>query len=1018
MKYFSCFFFSTCLILSCDLKAKIIPSEVLFSAPTAGGFILSPDASYIVNYEKNTYKTELYITYTETLEKSKILLFEKPTELISVAWVDKDTLLIKYRDVTNSLQQGFVDIVTASNKVNAEFFSITLKDKYDTVYISSLPDVEDKVLIKIDKNEDRKPGKTYIATTRQVLSGKLKKAKEFDNKISSKGYVSYRFNSKGEAEVAHSSYYKDKKMYLDIWVFNQTEKKWRKIYTRAYGDYHTFEVIGELNNGNYAVLTNIESDLITLNEFDIKKKKIVKQIFGHEKYDIADADIDFQRGEISNVQYYDSGQLKTEYLIDESQQMQSQLDKVFPDRQIIISSQAKNTDWMIVYTSASNDAGTYYLFNKSTQKTQKLGEAYQQLKDYKLAKSESMLVKTADNQPIEAILTLPEKSNSVLLVNPHGGPIGVRNFDNFSVHNQYFASRGFSILNINFRGSIGFGKAFQEQGMGEFGKLIEQDITSVVNDLLKNKKRNFNKICSIGSSYGGYSAFMLAIQQPQTYDCIVARYGVYDLPLLFNSSSLELRKNRREAIEKIVGKESDISREYSPFHIAEKVTQPVLMTAGTKDFIAYVEHTKRMQYRLSELSKDVETVYYQDVGHGHSAWSGESYDWLGDRHELAVIYEFLRRKLELPEPEVANYKQVIKHESLMLADSYIEDDFVENDYRKAIHFLTIAADLGSTESMYKIARLYHQEKQATQAERVDQRKIDKHLNLAINWYQKASQLGYADASLALADIFEEQQQLKQSFDYLKLAVEQENQIENLAKNNRKADGMINLQLARAYCLGLGTTKDIPRCFSLIKQTQVSSKQGSLKITNIINEMIWSDSLSTEDKNQIMRGLQQNLGVPVKNCVREYFEVAKHGYYIEKIKKRKKRYGTALLEVENAKIKFKKDTNKIPLAEEAVYGLNYKISSGQEKNASNNAKYLIKYKLTHPAIDNPNSAEKQFNDISTETYRFLIIDNDEQQDLYFKLNNPAMRVAGKWKLEIFNLDNELLYSREFELYRKK
>lgn len=138
---------------------------------------------------------------------------------------------------------------------------------------------------------------------------------------------------------------------------------------------------------------------------------------------------------------------------------------------------------------------------------------------------------------------------------------------------QYYVSRGFSVLRVNFRGSAGFGKSFQQSGVGQFGQQIEQDISAAVK--LVREKYAFDNMCAMGASYGGYSSMMLAIKHPDDYDCVIAAYGVYDLPYMYNASNIEIQNNFRSAVSKVVGEYNDKLYDVSPVYLIDQIKVPV-----------------------------------------------------------------------------------------------------------------------------------------------------------------------------------------------------------------------------------------------------------------------------------------------------------------------------------------------------------------------------------------------------------------------------------------------------------
>jgi dipeptidyl aminopeptidase/acylaminoacyl peptidase len=387
---------------------------------------------------------------------------------------------------------------------------------------------------------------------------------------------------------------------------------------------------------------------------------------------------------VRSVSYVDHGSTVTEYFTESDSHFAELLQQAFPGKHVQLLTPVGDGNKAVLYVSAADDPGTYYLLDTRTGEAQGLSARYPEVEDYELARSEVFDVQTADGERVEAILTTPDEPNGVLLVNPHGGPVGIRNYARYDPEVQFFANRGYAVLNVNFRGSTGFGKEFLDTGRGQFGRQIEEDISAVVRRVVA--ERPFTDLCAIGASYGGYSAVMLSIRHPELYHCVVSMFGIFDLPLLFNTSNYTLLEDRRHLLAAVIGEYSEQLRDVSPFYLAEQVPAPVLLIAGTDDHIADIEQTNRLKYRLEQLSKPVEHFFYANTGHGHS-------NWQGDRHQFALIDDFIRRTLGLEPPAGSNASEVLRSEYELIAENFEDSELVEDNVALAARYHEKAAAL-------------------------------------------------------------------------------------------------------------------------------------------------------------------------------------------------------------------------------------------------------------------------------------------------------------------------------------
>ena len=185
---------------------------------------------------------------------------------------------------------------------------------------------------------------------------------------------------------------------------------------------------------------------------------------------------------------------------------------------------------------------------------------------------------------------------------------------------QYFASRGYMILQPNFRGSSGFGAAFRDAGLGEWGGKMQDDITDGVNALVRSGRVDPSRICIIGASYGGYAALAGGAFTPDLYRCVAAIAPVADLPAM-------LREERRDHGAKhwvvdywrsLIGDpraERDKLEAISPVNSAEKFQAPVLLIHGRDDLVVPMSQSRAMESALKRAGKDVQMIELKGEDH-------------------------------------------------------------------------------------------------------------------------------------------------------------------------------------------------------------------------------------------------------------------------------------------------------------------------------------------------------------------------------------------------------------------
>jgi dipeptidyl aminopeptidase/acylaminoacyl peptidase len=284
---------------------------------------------------------------------------------------------------------------------------------------------------------------------------------------------------------------------------------------------------------------------------------------------------------------------------------------------------------VLVYGTNEYSKGSWSIYNTETETIDKLFELNPDYNKLEKGHFHNVKIKSKDNMDIEGFLVTPNKKNGEnypLVVIPHGGPIGVRDYAYNSDVQHFFASQGIATLKVNYRGSGGYGKKFEESGKGQWGDKIESDINQMVDHVLKNYDLSESKICAMGSSYGGYSAVMLSILYPDRYKCSVSLAGVMDLPLMFTSSDFRHNEKVIEDFKNIVGdpsKDQQILLAKSPAYLADKINAPILLFHGAKDKRVTLEHSRRMKEVLDLKNKDSELIVFTNEGHSFNDLESE-----------------------------------------------------------------------------------------------------------------------------------------------------------------------------------------------------------------------------------------------------------------------------------------------------------------------------------------------------------------------------------------------------------
>ena len=292
-----------------------------------------------------------------------------------------------------------------------------------------------------------------------------------------------------------------------------------------------------------------------------------------------------------------------------------------PGYRFAIYEMAEDPRQMIIYGESADDAGTYFFADFSTGDTTLLASNHADLSQGWITQKQAIDYKTGDGLNIHAYLTLPPgkpAKNLPLVVLPHGGP-AARDTIAFDWQTQAFASRGYAVLQPNYRGSTGYGAKFQRAGDGEWGHKMQTDLSDGIQHLAKQGLVDPKRVAIFGASYGGYAALAGAtLDAPGTYVCAVDIAGVSDLhPFLNFKQEASGTTYQSETVTYWKGLFGDPSHynDISPARQAAKAYCPILIIHGTDDTVVPIDQSRRMESALKAAGKDVQFITYKGQTH-------------------------------------------------------------------------------------------------------------------------------------------------------------------------------------------------------------------------------------------------------------------------------------------------------------------------------------------------------------------------------------------------------------------
>ncbi|OBT04814.1 peptidase S9 [Shewanella sp. UCD-FRSSP16_17] len=307
------------------------------------------------------------------------------------------------------------------------------------------------------------------------------------------------------------------------------------------------------------------------------------------------------------------------YLTPDSKEalLHKSLVKAFNGDTVLVSSTTKDGKLAVVHVSSDQNPGQFYLFDTESMEAKKLLDARSWIKPSEMAMTEPFRIKTKDGLILNGLITKPQGKDQDLptVIYPHGGP-HVRDYWGFDPTVQMLANRGYAVVQVNFRGSTGYGDNFMEAGYGHWGTKIQDDILLATNYAVQEGIADKNRMCIYGVSFGGYSALQSSIRQPDKFKCAIGYAGVYDLEMLYKEGDVKNHTWGDAYLDTTLGSDKSQLKLQSPAQNVTNLKVPVLIIHGEDDERAPIEHAESLKEALDAAEYPYEWLVKNKEGHG------------------------------------------------------------------------------------------------------------------------------------------------------------------------------------------------------------------------------------------------------------------------------------------------------------------------------------------------------------------------------------------------------------------
>ncbi len=585
--------------------------EDYFARPKASTFRFSPDGTYMSYREKDeNLKRHIYVRNLATGEVKRAI--EEKEELIrGYAWVNNERMVYlmdqggdeNYHLYAVNLDGSNQKDLTPFEGVQAQFSDLLKEDK-------------DHIIVQMNKNNPQifEPFKVNVVTGEIVQL--------YSNEDPNSPIVGYNFDKDGNL-----------KAFTKLRDGVETDL----YYAKEDGKY---EVIKELNwkdafgilQFNYAteyphdayMVSNLESDKAEIILYDLKNDKMLDRVFSQDQYDVANMATSRKRNwEIDYFEY----EGEKEVVVPVSKfykKLHKRITERFKGKQYGIADYTDDEKQFLIYTTSDKLYGVYHAYDVEKDEFKELYNLMPQLKEEDMAEMRPITFTSRDGLTIHGYITLPKAAQDgrkvPVIVNPHGGPQGIRDSWGFNPEAQLFASRGYATLQVNFRISGGYGKEFLRSGFKQIGRKAMDDVEDGLKHVIEQGWVDPEKVAIYGGSHGGYAVLRGLTKTPDLYTCGVDYVGVSNI-FTFMKTIPPYWKPYMKIIKEIwydedVPEEKAIMEEVSPVYQIDKIKKPLFVAQGANDPRVNIDESDQIVSALRAKGFEVPYMVKYDEGHG------------------------------------------------------------------------------------------------------------------------------------------------------------------------------------------------------------------------------------------------------------------------------------------------------------------------------------------------------------------------------------------------------------------
>jgi dipeptidyl aminopeptidase/acylaminoacyl peptidase len=585
------------------MAVRQIPLEDFFRNPEKARFQISPDGKYYAYMAP--WKDRMNIFVQEIGKDSAVRLTSEADRDISDYFWKNPTRILFLRDVGGDENFKLYGVnIDGSNLVCFTDFP-----KVRTEIFNTMEDFPNEVLIGLNK---RNP-EVFDPFRLNIETGAMTQLAENPGNIQG-WYIDHAGKLRAASAIVDG-------INTQLLYREKETDQFKPVLTTNFKEsvgifFFTFD------NKNVYASSNLGRDKSAIVILDIANGKELETLYENPDFDVSDLNYSQKRKVLTSASF-ESWKVERHFFDDETKKTYERLEKELGNYQVNISTSTKAEDKFIIRTYSDKSVGAYYLYDKTTDKLDKIVDIYPWLKEDELASMVPIEYMARDSVKINGYLTLPagytmETAKDLpVVVNPHGGP-WARDGWYFNPEVQFLANRGYAVLQPNFRGSTGYGRKFWEISFKQWGLKMQDDVTDGTKWLIEKGIANPKKIAIYGGSYGGYATLQGIVREPDLYAAAVDYVGVSNL-FTFMQTIPPYWKPMLDMMYEMVGNPKTDSvqmAQTSPALNADKIKTPLFIAQGANDPRVNKAESDQMVDALKKRGVQVEYLVKDNEGHG------------------------------------------------------------------------------------------------------------------------------------------------------------------------------------------------------------------------------------------------------------------------------------------------------------------------------------------------------------------------------------------------------------------